>query len=231
MMTQQFHPSTLSLPPHQGSAAELDGLRIAYDGQTRMRLTIASGMAGARVHIDPEATELIAIDCGEGAPPRLQLSESELRVSWPWQGTFASWLRSLAGERHDVEIALHPAVEWTLRIRGGLSRFEADLAHGHLAGLEISGGVSQARLDLPPPGSVVPIHVSGGASRLALHRPENAGVALAVGGGVSGLRLDDQGFDALGGHVRLAAGRVQGDIPHYAVEISGGASDLRIVPA
>ena len=231
MTTQEFHAShPFRTAPYRDADVELDGLTVPYAGQTRMRLTITSGMADARVRIDPDATDLIAIDCGEGTPPRLRVSASELRVSWP-HATIGSWLRAaLAGEYRDIEIVLHPAVEWTLQIRGGLSRFEADLASGKLARLEISGGVSDARLDLPPPGAVVPIRISGGVSDLALRRPADTGVALAVSGGISGLRLDDQGFDAIGGGARLATGPVHGDAPRYAVEISGGASSLHVVP-
>ena len=230
MTTQEFHAShPFRTAPYRDADVELDGLTVPYAGQTRMRLTITSGMADARVRIDPDATDLIAIDYGEGTPPRLRVSASELRVSWP--ATIGSWLRAaLAGECRDIEIVLHPAVEWTLQIRGGLSRFEADLASGKLARLEISGGVSDARLDLPPPGAVVPIRISGGVSDLALRRPADTGVALAVSGGISGLRLDDQGFDAIGGGARLATGPVHGDAPRYAVEISGGASNLHVVP-
>jgi hypothetical protein len=226
MTTQEFHASH---PFPTYGDADLDGLSVPYAGQTRMRLTITSGLADARVRIDPAATDLIAIDHGEGAPPRLRVSASELRLSWPT--SIGSWLRAaLAGEHHDVEIVLHPAVAWTLQIRGGLARFEADLASGKLAGLEISGGVSDARLDLPLPGAVVPIRISGGVSDLALRRPADTGVALAVSGGISGLCLDDQGFDAIGGGARLASGPVQGDAPRYVVEVSGGASSLHIVP-
>ena len=191
------HPSLTE--PYPDANPELDGLTVPYTGQTRMRLTITSGMADARVRIDPDANELIAIDCSEGTPPRLRVSASELRVSWP-HATIGSWLRAaLAGESRDIAIVLHPAVEWTLQIRGGLARFEADLASGKLARLEISGGVSDARLDLPPPTAVVPIRISGGASDLALRRPADTGVALAVSGGISDLRIDDQSFDAIGG--------------------------------
>ena len=230
MTNQDFHAAH---PFHTAPCCDgdlgLDGLTIPYAGQTRMRLTITSGMADARVRIDPEASDLIAIDHGEGTLPRLRVSASELRVSW--RASIGSWLRAaLAGEDRDIEIVLHPAVEWTLQIRGGLSRFEADLAAGKLARLEISGGVSDARLDLPPPGAVVPIRISGGVSDLALRRPADTGVALAVSGGISGLCLDDQGFDAIGGGARLATGAVHADAPGYAVEISGGASSLHIVP-
>jgi hypothetical protein len=150
-------------------------------------------------------------------------------VSWP--DTIGSWLRAaLTGEYRDIEIVLHPAVEWTMQIRGGLSCLEANLATGKLARLEISGGISDARLDLPLPGAVVPIRISGGVSDLALRRPADTGVTLAVSGGISGLRLDDQSFAAIGGSARLATGLVDGEAPRYAVEISGGASSLQVVP-
>jgi len=231
MTTQEFHaPHPFRTEPTRDAGLELDGLTVPYAGQTQMRLIITSGMADARVRIDPDANALIAIGCGEGTPPRLRGSASELRVSWP-HATIGSWLRAvLAGDSRDIEIVLHSAVEWTLQIRGGLARFEADLASGKLAQLEISGGVSDARLDLPPPGAVVPIRISGGASDLALRRPADTGVALAVSGGISDLRIDDQSFDAIGGRSSLTTGPVHGDGPRYAVEISGGASNLHVAP-
>jgi len=232
MTNQQFLASEPSnTPPLRAADGELGGLTVPYAGQTRMRLTITSGLANARFRIDPDATELVVIDCGERTPPRLRVSASELRVSWPWPTTIGAWLRAaIVGEHHDVEIVLHPAVEWSLQIRGGLSRFEADLASGHLAQLEISGGVSDARLDLPPPGAVVPIRISGGVNQLALRRPAATGVALAVSGGLCGLQLDEQGFGAIGGTASLSSGRVQGETPRYAIEISGGADGLQIMP-
>jgi hypothetical protein len=228
-MTTQ--PSTTASPvrfaSYRDAEGDLDGLTVPYTGQTEMRLVIASGMADARVHVDPAATDLLTLRYGEGTPPRLRVSASELRLSWPL--TFESWLRSMiSGEDRDVELVLHPAVEWTLSVRGGLSHLDADLANGKLARLEVSGGVSDARIDLPAPGRVVPVRISGGASNLALRRPADAGVALAVTGGISDLRLDDQSFDAIGGGSRLASGLVHGDAPRYALEISGGASNLHI---
>jgi hypothetical protein len=232
MTTQEFHDSQPShTPPDRDADVELGVLTVPYVGQTRMRLTITSGLARARVRVDPAATELIAIDCGHGTVPGLRVSASELRVSWPWPTTVGAWLRAgFVGDHRNVEIVLHPEVEWSLQIRGGLSRFEADLTSGNLAQLEISGGVSETRLDLPPPGAVVPIRISGGVSALALRRPASTGVTLAVTGGLCGLDLDDQHFGAIGGGARLTSGRVQGDIPRYAVEISGGARALHIAP-
>ena len=78
------------------------------------------------------------------------------------------------------------------------------------------------------PAAIVPIRISGGASRVGLRRPAETGVTVGVGGGLAMLRLDDRGFDAIGGAARLDTGNVAGGTPRYAVSISGGASDLAI---
>lgn len=197
---------------------------VPYAGETRMKLTIASGVAEARVRIDPNATELISITA-EGVETQLRVSPTELRVSWP--KTFATWLRSmLDGTYPEIEIVLHPAVEWSLAVRGGVSRFDANLAAGKLAGIEISGGMSDAHFDLPAPTAAVPVRVFGGVSELRLRRPAQTGVSLAISGGVSTLHLDEQQFGSIGGGSRLVSGAVHGDAPRYAVEIKGGASGV-----
>jgi hypothetical protein len=222
MTTQEFHASH---PFRTASYREVDGLAVPYAGQTRMRLTITSGLADARIRVDPDATDLIAIDCADSMSPRLRVSGTELRVSWP-ATTIGAWLRAaFCGEGRDIEIVLHPAVEWAIQIRGGLSGFEADLASGMVARFEISGGVSDARFDLPEAAGIVPIRISGGASDLALRRPAGTGVVLAVSGGISCLRLDDQAFGAIGGAARLASGASEA---HYSLELSGGASNLDV---
>jgi len=229
MTAPDFHvPHPFRRSPRPPLTSSFDGPSVPYSGEARMRLTIASGLADALVRVDPAAVDLIAIECGDGPPPRLRVWASELRLSWPL--TFGEWLRTvLAGDSRDLEIVLHPAVEWTVSVRGGLSRFEADFARGKLARLEISGGVSHASLDLPPAAGVVPVRISGGVSDLGLRRPAHTGVDLAVSGGISDLCLDDQSFGAIGGPARLTTdgGRVASS--RYAVEISGGASDLEIV--
>ena len=229
MTEPDFHvPHPFRTSPRHPFGPGLDGLSVPYTGQSRMRLTIASGLADAMVRVDPDAVDLIAIDCAESLSPRLRVSASDLRLSWPL--TFGAWLRAvLAGEPRDIEIVLHPAVEWTVVVRGGLSRFEADLAAGKLARFEISGGVSHASLDLPAPTSAVPIRISGGVSDFGLRRPVATGVDLAVSGGISDLCLDDQSFSAIGGAARLTTDAGRGSAGRYALEISGGASALEIV--
>jgi len=218
------HPYRTVPTPHM---FDPESARVPYDGQTRMRLTISSGLAHARIVIDPAARDLVAIESGDGPQPRIRLAAGEIALSW--RVSFGDWLRDVfTTGLGDVAIVLHPAVEWTVAIRGGLSHLECDLSAGAVARIDIAGGCSNVLFDLPLPTATVPIRISGGASHVALRRPAEAAVKVGVGGGISMLRLDDQGFDAIGGAVRLDTGTVVGRTPHYELSISGGASDLAI---
>lgn len=220
---------------------------MPYDGQRRLRLVIGGGLAHARIVIDPHARDLLAIACGPGRRPRLALADGELTLRW--QQSFGDWLCSVltAGsvfvanlsfttELDEVTIALHPAVEWTIDVRGGVSHLACDLTAGSVERVDLSGGASHLALDLPAPAAAVPIRISGGASHLQLRRPAATGVALAVGGGLCKLRLDDRTFQAIGGAAELEtrnlAGDLSGDLvdehPHYQLAIGGGACDVRV---
>jgi hypothetical protein len=81
----------------------------------------------------------------------------------------------VSGRQGAAEVALSVAVPWRIVIQGGASQIEALLGRLDLAGLEVTGGLSTIRLDLPVPSGVVPIRISGGASEIIVRRP--AGVA------------------------------------------------------
>lgn len=213
--------------PAEASTLDGDGLRVPYRGQTRMRLALSAGLAHGLIAIDPAAQDLIAIHGGDGQPPRLRVVAGEIALSW--RMSFGDWLREVLRPRSsDVVIVLHPAVEWTLAIRGGLADIALDLSAGAVARIDVDGGCSDVRLDLPLPRAAVPIRIAGGACRLVLQRPAEAGVALAVAGGLAGLRLDEQRFDAIGGSSRLETRTLDPGAPHYELQIQGGAADLAV---
>lgn len=230
MMIDPTHDSTPDHPYRTAPAPRTfdpERTRVPYDGQTRMRLTISSGLAHARIVIDPAARDLVAIESGDGRRPRIRLAAGEIALTW--RVSFGDWLRDMfTAGLDDLAIVLHPAVEWTVAIRGGLSQLECDLAAGAVARIDVAGGCSDVLFDLPQPTAIVPIRISGGASRVGLRRPTEAGVTVGVGGGISMLRLDDRGFDAIGGAARLDTGNVSSGAPRYELSISGGASDLAI---
>ena len=230
MMIDPTHDSSTDHPYRTAPASRMfdaEGVCVPYDGQTRMRLTISSGLAHARIVIDRAARDLVAIECGDGPRPRIRIAAGEIALSW--RVSFGDWLRDmLTAGRDEVAIVLHPAVEWTVAIRGGLADLECDLSAGSVARIDIAGGCSNVLFDLPLPTTIVPIRISGGASRVGLRRPAEAGVTVGVGAGTSMLWLDDRGFDAIGGTARFDTGNVGGGTPHYELSISGGASDLAI---
>lgn len=218
------HPFRSAPPPR---TFDPDSTRVPYDGQTKMRLAIPSGLASARIVIDPAARDLLAVDCGGGPPPRIRIAGGELALIW--RMSFGEWLREVFTVGFGgVAIVLHPAVAWTIAIHGGLSDCELDLTAGTVARVDIGGGCSEVLLDLPSPTAIAPIRISGGASRLSIRRPAETGVALDAAGGVAMLHIDERTYGALGGGVQLDAGDTLRGVPHYALTIGGGASELSI---
>jgi hypothetical protein len=219
------HPYRSALEPYP---LDSDELRVPYSGQSRMRLTLSSGLSHGRIVIDPAAQDLIAVQC-DGPPPRLGVVAGEIALSW--RVSFGDWLLDVLRPRNrDVAIVLHPAVAWTLAIRGGLAHFDLDLSAGAVARIDIHGGCSDVQLELPLPRAAVPIRIAGGVSQLLVQRPAEAGVALATSGGIAALRLDDQQFGAIGGSARLETRNCGPGAPRYELQIQGGAADLAIVP-
>lgn len=237
-MLEPFHVPSESAPDHPYRTAppalESDGTRVPYGGQRRMRLTLSAGLANARVVIDPEARDLLAIDHGLGPRPQLRLAGDELEVTWrrsfgDWLLLFGDWTRDLFSSGHgEVEIVLHPSVEWSIEIRGGLSQVALDLSAGVIAQLDLAGGCNQVLIDLPPPTLAVPLRIAGGAFKLGIRRPAESAVALCVTGGIAKLRLDHWSFEAIGGVADLSTGELPPDAPRYQLTIAGGACDLSI---
>jgi hypothetical protein len=215
-----------------------EGGRVPYDGQRHLRLTIGAGLAHARIVVDPAARDLLVIEGGPGPRPRLQLTGDQLTVTW--HASFRERLCSILAAGNvftaglsvagldELTLVLHPAVEWELAIRGGLSHVALELSAGAVARVDLGGGCSHVALDLPAPAARTPIRVAGGASHLRLRRPAETGVSLAVDGGLCKLQLDDRRLDAIGGAAQLDSRNFSDAAPHYDLTIRGGASDLAI---
>jgi hypothetical protein len=204
-----------------------DELRVPYTGQARMRLALSSGLSHGLIVIDPAARDLIAIHCGDGPRPRLRVVAGEIALTW--KASFGDWLLDVLRPCYrDVAIVLHPAVAWTLAIRGGLAHCELDLSAGTVERVDINGGCCDVQLELPRAEATVPIRIAGGVCRFVVQRAAETGVALAVSGGMAALRLDDQRFDAIGGSARLETRNTVPGAPRYELQINGGAADLAI---
>jgi hypothetical protein len=189
-------------------------------GKTTSRLVFPHGVANLTIRVDAAMTTVYR---GEfyGPKPKVTEVEDVIYIDYPRFNPLI-WGRTAA------DIAVSPSVGWFIEIRGGVSRWDADLRNVGLAGIEVTGGLNQVDLQLPEPSGSVRFRVTGGASHLRLRRPGNVPARVHIGGGASKLALDDQGFGAVGGPVRLESPGYSPAANRYEIEIGGGASQVTI---
>jgi DNA-binding MarR family transcriptional regulator len=159
----------------------------------------------------------------EGVLPKVDVKDGTVtfRYSSGFGGLFER--RSRPGE-----VTLNAAIPWEVEVRGGAYKVEADLRGSELSSFILKGGIIHLDLRLPEPSGVVPIRLSGGASKVTIQRPLGVGARLNLKSGAAALTFDEQSFDAVGGTVRLQSEGYDGASERYEIEVSGGASDLTV---
>jgi hypothetical protein len=189
------------------------------------RLVFASGASRLTVRADPSMTDLYRVR-PERTVPTVRTQEGTVTIRYPRFLPLFDWLHYL---REPLgEVALNASIPWDIEIRDGASRLTADLRGLELHSFEVSGGASRVELTLPPPSGIIPIRVLGGASNVAIHRPEGVAAQVRVGGGSTSLGFDDQRFGAVGGEVSLRSPDCEGASERYDITVTGGASSLTI---
>jgi DNA-binding MarR family transcriptional regulator len=128
-----------------------------------------------------------------------------------------------------AQLTLTTAVPWSIEIRRGVSHLAADLRELEISSIEISGGVSESELALPRPRGTSTLRLSGGASRLSIRRPRGTAAQISVRGGASNLVFDAQRLGAVGGATRLSTPGAEAAADRWAIELTGGASDLSVI--
>ncbi len=126
------------------------------------------------------------------------------------------------------EVQLNTSIPWTIVLKGGMYQFTADLRGLRLSGLEVGGGASDIEVWLPAPVGVVPVRLSGGASKVVVHRPRGVPLRAAMSGGASHLVFDGQSVIDLGGRNILESSGYEAHDDRYELRFSGGASQLTI---
>jgi hypothetical protein len=128
-----------------------------------------------------------------------------------------------------AEVALNAGIPWNVEVRGGASRLLADLRGLRLGSLKVEGGASRLEVVLPVPSGVVTVVILGGASNVAIRRPEGVAARLRVDGGATNLKFDDKHIGAAGGELDLqSSGDYDGAADRYDIAVTGGANNLSI---
>jgi hypothetical protein len=158
----------------------------------------------------------------EGPVPEVKAKDGAVTIRYPRR------LLGLGGQQRAAEVALNSAIPWQIAIQGGASDVTAELGGLDLASLTIKGGLSSIRLELPVPSSVVPIHISGGASEIIVRRPVGIAARAHLKGWVSTFVFDDQTFSNLGNNARLQSPDFDSTAPYFDIEVASSASMVTI---
>jgi DNA-binding MarR family transcriptional regulator len=185
------------------------------------RLVIPAGVSRLTIRAD-EAMDALYQASFAGPAPDVKTRDGVVTIRYP-RGL---WLRS--SEQRGAEIALSVAIPWHIAIQGGASDITARLGGLNLAGLEIKGGMSMIRLELPRPQDVVPIRISGGASEVIVRRPAGAAARVHLKGWASEFVFDNQTFSDLGNNVRLQSADFDPAAPYFDIEVASSVSMVTI---
>jgi hypothetical protein len=126
-----------------------------------------------------------------------------------------------------TEIALNAGIPWDVDVRGA-SRLLADLSGLRLGSLKVDGGASRLEVVLPAPSGAVAVVILGGASNVAIRRPEGVSARLRVEGGVTNLTFDERHIGATGGELVLRSRGYEDAVDRYDVAVTGGANNMSI---
>jgi DNA-binding MarR family transcriptional regulator len=186
------------------------------------RLVVSSGLFRLTLRTDDGMAELYQARF-EGPVPSVAVKEGVVTIRYPRR----LWV--LGGEQRVAEVTLSVAIPWRIAIQGGASELTAELGGLDLDGLEVKGGASMIRLELPAPSGVVPIRISGGASMITIRRPTGVAARAHLKGWASEFVFDDQTFSDVGNDVRLQSSGFEPIAPYYDIEVASSASMVTII--
>jgi len=185
------------------------------------RLVVSSALSRLTLRADDGMAELYQARF-EGPVPSVAAKEGVVTIRYPRR----LWV--LGGEQRVAEVTLSVAIPWRIAIQGGASEVTAELGGLDLDGLEVKGGASMIRLELPAPSGAVPIRISGGASEIIVRRPVGVAARAHLKGWVSTFVFDDQTFSDMGNNVWLQSSGFEPTAPYYNIEVSSSASMVTI---
>ena len=185
------------------------------------RLVFPTGAIQLNVHVDCDMAELYRAHF-EGTIPDVKVKQGTVTIRYSRH----KWLA--AREQRTADVALSVAVPWQIVIQGGVSEVAADLRGLNLLGLEVNGGLSAIKVELPEPSGIVPVRITGGASDVKVHRPAGVAARVHLKGWASVFVFDDQTYDKVGADVRLHSPNYDGAAQRYDIEVMGSASMLTL---
>ena len=157
--------------------------------------------------------------------PKVEARRGIVTIQYP-RFSGGDWLNDRS--KRPAEVELNASIPWDIELSGGASRLTADLRGLRLGSLSVDGGASRLEVVLPALSGTVSVVIVGGASNVAIRRPEGVAARLRVDGGATNLAFDDRHIGVAGGELDLQSGDYDAATDHYDIAITGGANSLSI---
>ncbi|WP_224250021.1 hypothetical protein [Hyalangium gracile] len=216
--------------PYEGrggsSSQEAGNLSAPLGTVTQGLLRFAGGASRVTLHVDPTMPELFRARF-VGPAPHLQVHEGTVtfRYHFSWSDLFKY---AMPWGHHGVDLTLNGSIPWQLEFSGGVSDVTGDLSGLKLGAIDMEGGASKLTLRLPRPSGIIPIHIHGGVSHVALHRPLGTAARMEIDGGAAWLTFDENRLGAVGGFTRLTSAALEDRPSRYEIRVDGGASHITV---
>ena len=168
------------------------GRLVFANGASRLTLRAGSGM------------DELYRSSFEGPPPRVDVEDGTVTFRRPRQVRALRSAKALRGGHAEHR---RPVAD---RGKGRASEVNAHLDGLDLSGLEIRGGASTFRVELPEPSGEVPVRISGGASEIIVRRPPGVAARVRLKGWASQLTFDDRTYGGVGNEPAAAKPGLRG---------------------
>ena len=148
------------------------------------------------------------------------------------QSTVGIALTSVTGRFHNPAqpstVKLNDKVRWRLRISGGSTTFDLNLAGGRVSGIELSAGAAKVTAALPAPSGTIRVSATGGASTFAFSRPAGVAARASLSGGAGSLEADGQSHSQTDGTAEWSSAGYSSAGDRYDIAVEGGADRVVI---
>ncbi len=185
------------------------------------RLVVSAGASQLTLRAEAGMPELYRASF-EGTMPDVKVDGGAVTIRYPRR------LQLFQRHQQTAEVALNTTIPWQIVVRGGASDIVAELQGLELAGLEIEGGASQVRVNLPEPTGTVRVKITAGASDVTVQRPAGVAARVRVKGWASALTFDDRTFGDMVTDVRLQSPGYEDAPQRYDIIVSGSGSQFTL---
>jgi hypothetical protein len=214
-------------PPIPAGGQVLDSVEPISE-VTTPTLDLSVGAADVSIHSESLGDTLFKSHIEySGSKPDVSLDRSTGTLSISDSNQGFGFLFGPLGRRR-IDVALNNTLPWSVDVSGGASHVTMALANDALKEVSLTGGANNITLTLGEPTGTVAVDVSGGASTVTIHRPAGIAVSVHASGGANSVRLDNQHLGGFGDASAQTTG-YDSATARYAIDVSGGASNISVV--